>query len=130
MYNGKVETEPIAVLTRIAPTFFRFGSFEICNPGDAFPGSRGGREPIVALRKFCAQHFFPREWAQAQAELKRVHDASMLATADVTIAELATPTSAGSSSHCALASAHRSTADAAKSWESGMAAVIALRTRR
>ncbi len=36
LYNGKVIMEPCAVVLRIAPSFLRFGSFEICNGLSAF----------------------------------------------------------------------------------------------
>ncbi|KNC52106.1 selenoprotein O [Thecamonas trahens ATCC 50062] len=33
-YDGRPAAEPAAVITRLAPSFFRFGSFELCLPPD------------------------------------------------------------------------------------------------
>jgi uncharacterized protein YdiU (UPF0061 family) len=46
MYDGNVIYEKCCVVTRVAPTFFRFGSFEIFKPVDQLSGSAG---PSVGL---------------------------------------------------------------------------------
>ena len=46
MYDGHPIEEPCAVVLRLAPTFFRFGSFEIFKPAPS-PDERAG--PSVGL---------------------------------------------------------------------------------
>ena len=41
LYNGNAEQEKCAVVMRVAPTFFRFGSFEIFLPTQASTGRKG-----------------------------------------------------------------------------------------
>ena len=38
LYTGNVKLEPCAVVLRVAPTFMRFGSFEIFKPKDKYSG--------------------------------------------------------------------------------------------
>jgi len=40
-YNGNVVRERASVILRIAPSFLRFGSFEVCKPRDAITGREG-----------------------------------------------------------------------------------------
>lgn len=47
LYTGNVIDERCAVVLRVAPTFFRFGSFEIFKPEDPYSGSKG---PSVGLK--------------------------------------------------------------------------------
>lgn len=41
LYNGNVIDEKCAVVTRVAPTFIRFGSFEIFKDMDEYTGAQG-----------------------------------------------------------------------------------------
>lgn len=41
LYTGDVKDERCAVVLRVAPTFFRFGSFEIFKPTDQYSGGTG-----------------------------------------------------------------------------------------
>jgi len=43
LYNGKKIMEKCAIVLRLAPTFFRFGSFEIFKPTDDLSGEAGPR---------------------------------------------------------------------------------------
>ena len=56
-YTGDVSMEPVAVISRAARTFFRFGSFEICKPTDEKTGragpSAGDQEPGRKVRVRC-----------------------------------------------------------------------------
>uniref|UniRef100_W5LK77 Selenoprotein O n=1 Tax=Astyanax mexicanus TaxID=7994 RepID=W5LK77_ASTMX len=60
-YSGKPER--CSVVLRIAPTFIRFGSFEIFNPADDFTGRQGpsaGRHDIRAqLLDYVIETFYP-----------------------------------------------------------------------
>jgi uncharacterized protein YdiU (UPF0061 family) len=40
-YDGNPILEKCTIITRIAPSFIRFGSFEICKPTDKLTGRRG-----------------------------------------------------------------------------------------
>lgn len=51
-YDGHPADEPGAVVTRLAPTFVRFGNFEIF-------ASRGETEVLRQLTEFVMQHHFP-----------------------------------------------------------------------
>lgn len=51
-YDGRVKHEPSAILTRVAPSFLRFGSFEL-------PRSRGDIELLKAIAEFTLRHYYP-----------------------------------------------------------------------
>lgn len=51
-YDGRVRLEPSAIITRVAPSFLRFGSFEL-------PRSRKDLDLLRALTDFTLRHFFP-----------------------------------------------------------------------
>ncbi|KAL6473561.1 hypothetical protein MHYP_G00171220 [Metynnis hypsauchen] len=51
-YSGNPRPERCSVVLRIAPTFIRFGSFEIFNPADDFTGRQG---PSAGLHDIRAQ---------------------------------------------------------------------------
>jgi len=51
-YDGRPELEPGAVICRVAPTFLRFGNFEIF-------ASRGDTATLRELLSFSLRHFFP-----------------------------------------------------------------------
>ncbi|XP_062519846.1 protein adenylyltransferase SelO, mitochondrial-like [Corticium candelabrum] len=63
LYNGNVINERATVILRIAPTFIRFGSFEIVKPEDASTGregpSVGNKDILVALLDYVVSSFFP-----------------------------------------------------------------------
>ena len=48
-YDGNAQHERCSVITRTAPTFLRFGSFEICKPQDAITGRAGPSSAHSAL---------------------------------------------------------------------------------
>ncbi len=52
LYDGHPEVEPGAVVARVAPSFLRFGNFEIF-------ASRGDTTTLRALAAFALRHFFP-----------------------------------------------------------------------
>ncbi len=51
-YNGNAAYEPGAIVCRVAPTFLRFGSFQL-------PASRGDVETLRSLADFTIREFFP-----------------------------------------------------------------------
>ncbi|HXS15855.1 MAG TPA: YdiU family protein [Polyangiaceae bacterium] len=53
-YDGHPRAEPGAIVCRVAPTFVRFGNFEIF-------ASRGDETRLKALTEFCLRHFFQQE---------------------------------------------------------------------
>jgi uncharacterized protein YdiU (UPF0061 family) len=53
MYDGHPELEPGAVVCRVAPSFIRFGNFEIF-------ASRGDIETLQQLADFTIRHHFPQ----------------------------------------------------------------------
>ncbi|XP_030649156.1 protein adenylyltransferase SelO-1, mitochondrial-like [Chanos chanos] len=62
-YSGHPRAERCSVVLRIAPTFIRFGSFEIFHPVDDFTGRQGpsaGRHDIRAqLLDYVIESFYP-----------------------------------------------------------------------
>jgi serine/tyrosine/threonine adenylyltransferase len=52
LYDGHPATEPGAIVCRVAPSFVRFGSFQL-------PASRGDIEVLRALTEFTIRHDFP-----------------------------------------------------------------------
>ena len=62
-YTGNAVQEKCTVILRIAPTFLRFGSFEISNPVDKNTGRKGpnyGNTAIIAqLLNYAVDTFFP-----------------------------------------------------------------------
>lgn len=63
LYNGNVINEPCAVVMRVAPTFWRFGSFEIFKDMD---GDREGpcnglkQEMMLQMLDFILKLFYPK----------------------------------------------------------------------
>ena len=51
-YDGRPQREPGAVVTRVAPSFVRFGNFEIF-------AARGDHERLRLLADYVVDHFFP-----------------------------------------------------------------------
>jgi serine/tyrosine/threonine adenylyltransferase len=61
-YDGHPEEEPGAIVCRVAPTFLRFGNFELC-------ASRGDTGLLTALLDFTLAHYFPELPARGYAAL-------------------------------------------------------------
>lgn len=51
-YDGHPQAEPGAIVCRVAPSFLRFGNFEL-------PAARGDLELLRTLADFALRHFFP-----------------------------------------------------------------------
>jgi uncharacterized protein YdiU (UPF0061 family) len=66
-YSGRPREERCAVITRIAPTFLRFGSFEVCRTLDPTTGRAGpsvGRTDLLRrLLAFTCRSYFPEIYA-------------------------------------------------------------------
>ncbi|GFS02277.1 selenoprotein O [Elysia marginata] len=67
-YDGRPTHERCTLVLRIAPTFLRFGSFEIFKPEDAQTGRKGpsvGRKDIlVKMLDYAVENFYPEIWAE------------------------------------------------------------------
>ncbi len=59
-YDGHPELEPGAVVCRVAPSFLRFGNFEL-------PASRGDVDLLRRLVDFCIRRDYPRLRGEGQA---------------------------------------------------------------
>ncbi|XP_072173482.1 protein adenylyltransferase SelO, mitochondrial-like [Diadema setosum] len=63
-YSGNPIQERVTIVLRLAPTFIRFGSFEIFKPTDAMTGRRGpsvGRKDILEqMLDYVIKTFFPQ----------------------------------------------------------------------
>ncbi|EDO49000.1 predicted protein [Nematostella vectensis] len=63
-YNGNAKSEKATIILRIAPTFIRFGSFEIFKPIDPVTGRKGpstGRKDILLqLLEYTIKTFYPK----------------------------------------------------------------------
>ena len=57
LYDGNPEAEPGAVVCRVAPTFIRFGNFQL-------PAARGDVDTLRALVEFTIRTEFPDIWAE------------------------------------------------------------------
>lgn len=55
-YDGNKTIEPATVVLRIAPSFLRFGSFQICDQGGP---SQGNPTLIKTLTRYVVKKFFP-----------------------------------------------------------------------
>ncbi|KAF5829214.1 hypothetical protein DUNSADRAFT_16406 [Dunaliella salina] len=69
LYDGNAIAEPATVITRIAQTFLRFGSFEIFKPTDAMTGRAGSSpgleaEMLPTMLHFTIKNYFPEIWAE------------------------------------------------------------------
>lgn len=58
LYNGNPAYEKGAVVCRIAPSFIRFGSFELF-------ASRNDKATLINLTDFCIKHYFPEIQSEA-----------------------------------------------------------------
>lgn len=67
-YDGRVKKERASVISRIAPCFIRFGSFEIVKPLDKVTGrtgsSPGNLELLQQLLHFVIRQHFPQLWTE------------------------------------------------------------------
>lgn len=64
LYNGNAEMEKCAVVLRVAPTFFRFGSFEIFLGEDDTTGRKGPsyglkEEMLAPMINYLVENFYP-----------------------------------------------------------------------
>ena len=59
-YDGHPEMEPGAIVCRVAPSFIRFGNFEL-------PASRGDFDLLRRLADFCIRRDFPELHGQGEA---------------------------------------------------------------
>ena len=72
-YTGDIRRERASVITRIAQTFIRFGSFEVCKRRDPRTGASGpcvGKPQVIRqLMDYVCSGFFPEAEAQYQKQL-------------------------------------------------------------
>ncbi|GAB5358520.1 hypothetical protein AAMO2058_000465400 [Amorphochlora amoebiformis] len=65
-YDGNTKDEQCTVITRLAPTFLRFGSFEIVKPMDPITNREGPSakraDILEALLTHTIQRYFPKIW--------------------------------------------------------------------
>ena len=66
LYTGNVEHEKCAVVMRVAPTFIRFGSFEIFKETDEFTGAKGPStglkdKMLPPMLDYLVQNFFKND---------------------------------------------------------------------
>ncbi len=64
-YDGRPEQEPGAIVVRVAPSFLRFGNFEIF-------ASRNDPERLRLLFDYAVERFFPQHQAAAEDRIPRV----------------------------------------------------------
>ena len=92
VYSGEVVMERCSIVSRIAETFVRFGSFEICKPKDGATSragpSAGSPEVIMTLFTYVAEEFYAdianeckAEVAAARAAEAKVAKAAAISTA-------------------------------------------------
>ena len=72
-YTGDIRRERASVITRIAQTFIRFGSFEVCKRRDPRTGASGpcvGKPQVIRqLMDYVSSGFFAEAEAQYQKQL-------------------------------------------------------------
>lgn len=66
LYNGNVIHEKCAVVLRVAPSFIRFGSFEIFKPVDNLTGGKGPSdglkdEMLPKMLDYLLEYFYKKE---------------------------------------------------------------------
>lgn len=74
LYTGNAIHERCTVVARVAPSFVRFGSFEICKPLDPDTSDRqgpsaGNLAPLFALFDYTSDELFPQVYAAAALAL-------------------------------------------------------------
>ena len=93
-YSGAPRDEPCAVVTRLAPSFLRFGSCEVVLPVDPHSG-RGGPSPgnaplLRALLDHTARWFYPTAWegggTPATVRYAKLFDSVVASTAQLVAA--------------------------------------------
>ncbi|XP_077562926.1 protein adenylyltransferase SelO, mitochondrial-like [Haemaphysalis longicornis] len=76
-YDGHPKDEKCSVILRIAPTFIRFGSFEIFKTLDPFTGrvgpSVGRKDILLQLLDYTVQTFFPEIYCSFSADKEQMY---------------------------------------------------------
>lgn len=77
-YNGNPKEERCSVVLRIAQTFLRFGSFEICRPSDPYTGREGpsaGKDSqmLPPMLDYAIGSFYPEIAAQHGTNTKEAY---------------------------------------------------------
>ncbi|XP_050405227.2 protein adenylyltransferase SelO, mitochondrial-like [Patella vulgata] len=76
-YDGHPIEERCTIILRIAPTFIRFGSFEIFKPMDPETGragpSVGRKDVLVQLLDYTAKTFYPEIWSEYESDKQKVY---------------------------------------------------------
>lgn len=88
-YNGKIIMEKCAVVCRVAPSFIRFGSFEIFKDTDYYTGSKGPstgleKEMLPTMIDYLINTHFKNikdEFIQTQQSLKKTFEVIVKRTA-------------------------------------------------
>nr|XP_027205928.1 selenoprotein O-like [Dermatophagoides pteronyssinus] len=74
-YDGHQKLEPCAVISRIAPAFLRFGSFEIFRKLDPSSGccgpSVGNRELLQTMIDFTIKSYFPNIFSSSESPVEK-----------------------------------------------------------
>jgi uncharacterized protein YdiU (UPF0061 family) len=79
LYTGRVKAEKCAVVSRVAETFLRFGSFQICTEeGDRAGPCAGDTAALGVLFDYVASEHFPEQLAAA----RRAAPAAVAVTAE------------------------------------------------
>ncbi|MCJ7638084.1 MAG: protein adenylyltransferase SelO family protein, partial [Nitrososphaeraceae archaeon] len=63
-YDGNVIQEKASIISRLAPTFIRFGSFQISDP---MGPSEGNKEIIHTLLKYVIKYHFPHIYSKSKS---------------------------------------------------------------
>lgn len=76
-YNGNPIEERCTIVLRIAPTFLRFGSFEIFREEDSLTGrsgpSAGNKELLIQLLEYSIKTYYPEIWESHQNEKEEMY---------------------------------------------------------
>jgi uncharacterized protein YdiU (UPF0061 family) len=67
-YDGRAAQEPGAIVTRVAPTFLRFGNFEL-------PASRDDVATLRSLANYAIFRHFPHLWAEFESATPKLYQA-------------------------------------------------------
>ena len=82
LYTGHPVMERCSVVSRIAPSFLRFGSFEICKPSDPSTGARPRSSMwlfgVLCLIHVCVRHLGSEGAVLAVLVIRCVHPLSQL----------------------------------------------------
>lgn len=78
VYSGKVIWEKCAVVCRVAPTFFRFGSFEVFKGMDKLSGSKGPSTGLQGqlmpkMLEFVIKNYFPEIYSTNQNDTDQMY---------------------------------------------------------